>query len=171
MDSMDLEREKGITIQSAATFCDWIAPPPPSEISDGGLLGSAAEDSFAINIIDTPGHVDFTIEVERALRVLDGAVLVLCSVSGVQSQTITVDRQMRRYNVPRLAFINKMDRAGANPFRVVQQLRTKLRMNAAAVQVPIGAEADFAGVVDLVRMKAIYNEGTKGSVLLFSFCA
>ena len=168
---MDLEREKGITIQSAATFCDWIAPPPPSEISDGGLLGSAAEDSFAINIIDTPGHVDFTIEVERALRVLDGAVLVLCSVSGVQSQTITVDRQMRRYNVPRLAFINKMDRAGANPFRVVQQLRTKLRMNAAAVQVPIGAEADFAGVVDLVRMKAIYNEGTKGSVLLFSFCA
>lgn len=160
MDSMELEREKGITIQSAATFADWNAPPPPTELKEGD---NPERESFAFNIIDTPGHVDFTIEVERALRVLDGAVLVLCSVSGVQSQTITVDRQMRRYNVPRIAFINKMDRAGANPFRVVEQLRTKLRMPAAAVQVPIGTESDFGGVVDIVRMKAIYNEGEKGN--------
>ncbi|KAL7419735.1 Elongation factor G, mitochondrial [Cryptotrichosporon argae] len=163
MDSMELEREKGITIQSAATFCDWVAPPPPTEHAPDA---APDRENFAINIIDTPGHVDFTIEVERALRVLDGAVLVLCAVSGVQSQTITVDRQMRRYNVPRIAFINKMDRAGANPFRVVGQLRQKLRMNAAAVQVPIGAESDFGGVVDLVRMKAIYNEGTKGNQIV-----
>ncbi|KAK8844710.1 elongation factor G, mitochondrial [Kwoniella newhampshirensis] len=163
MDSMELEREKGITIQSAATFADWLAPKPPTELAQGEVLTSADKEKFAINIIDTPGHVDFTIEVERALRVLDGAVLVLCAVSGVQSQTITVDRQMRRYNVPRLAFINKMDRAGSNPFRVIQQLRGKLKMNAAAVQVPIGAEGDFGGVVDLVRMKAIYNEGVKGN--------
>ena len=161
MDSMELEREKGITIQSAATFCDWVAPPPPTETPAGGEINETRE-SFAINIIDTPGHVDFTIEVERALRVLDGAVLVLCAVSGVQSQTITVDRQMRRYNVPRLAFINKMDRAGANPFRVITQLREKLKQNAAAVQVPIGAEDNLRGVVDLVRMKAVYNEGVKG---------
>ena len=111
MDSMELEREKGITIQSAATFCDWVAPPPPTEFKTVDDLSAGEKDKFAINIIDTPGHVDFTIEVERALRVLDGAVLVLCAVSGVQSQTITVDRQMRRYNVPRLAFINKMDRS------------------------------------------------------------
>lgn len=108
MDSMELEREKGITIQSAATFADWLAPPPPNERKEGEPVGE--REKFAFNIIDTPGHVDFTIEVERALRVLDGAVLVLCAVSGVQSQTITVDRQMRRYNVPRVAFINKMDR-------------------------------------------------------------
>ncbi|WWD22737.1 elongation factor G, mitochondrial [Kwoniella shandongensis] len=163
MDSMELEREKGITIQSAATFADWLAPTPPTELAEGETLSSGEKEKFAINIIDTPGHVDFTIEVERALRVLDGAVLVLCAVSGVQSQTITVDRQMRRYNVPRLAFINKMDRAGSNPFRVIQQLRGKLKMNAAAVQVPIGSEGDFGGVVDLVRMKALYNEGVKGN--------
>ncbi|KAF8598739.1 putative MEF1-translation elongation factor G, mitochondrial [Ceratobasidium sp. AG-I] len=152
MDSMELEREKGITIQSAATFCDWNARDP--------VTGEAK--NYAINIIDTPGHVDFTIEVERALRVLDGAVLVLCAVSGVQSQTITVDRQMRRYNVPRVSFINKMDRAGANPARVVQQIRNKLRIPAALVQVPIGTESDFNGVVDLIRWKSIYNKGAKG---------
>src|SRR5690606_12665872 len=139
MDSMDLEREKGITIQSAATYCSWK--------------------DYHINLIDTPGHVDFTIEVERALRVLDGAILVLCGVAGVQSQSITVDRQMRRYNVPRLAFINKLDRTGSNPFRVIEQLREKLRLNAAAVQIPIGLEDQHKGVVDLVEMKAIYFKG------------
>jgi elongation factor G len=150
MDHMDLEREKGITIQSAATYCDWLKK------EDG------KERAYHINIIDTPGHIDFTIEVERALRVLDGAVLVLCAVSGVQSQTITVDRQMRRYNVPRVSFINKMDRIGANPWKVVDQINQKLRMPAAALQIPIGAEDEFKGVVDLLRMKAIYNEGPRG---------
>lgn len=150
MDSMDLEREKGITIQSAATFCDWI------KREDG------KDEKYHINLIDTPGHIDFTIEVERALRVLDGAVMILCAVSGVQSQTITVDRQMRRYNVPRISFINKMDRMGANPFKAVDQINHKLKIAAAAVQVPIGSEDEFKGVVDLVRMKAIYNEGDKG---------
>ncbi|KAJ1568042.1 Elongation factor G, mitochondrial [Cladochytrium tenue] len=142
MDSMELEREKGITIQSAATFTNW--------------------DGHFINIIDTPGHVDFTIEVERALRVLDSAVLVLCAVGGVQSQTITVDRQMKRYSIPRICFINKMDRAGANPARIVDQLRNKLRLHACAVQLPIGAEDRFEGVIDLVNMKAYYHEGPKG---------
>ena len=150
MDSMDLEREKGITIQSAATFCDWI------KREDG------KDEKYHINLIDTPGHIDFTIEVERALRVLDGAVMILCAVSGVQSQTITVDRQMRRYNVPRISFINKMDRMGANPFKAVDQINHKLKIAAAAVQVPIGSEDEFKGVVDLVGMKAIYNEGDKG---------
>ncbi|RDI77572.1 hypothetical protein Vi05172_g12456 [Venturia inaequalis] len=150
MDSMDLEREKGITIQSAATFCEWIKK------SEG------KEESYHINLIDTPGHIDFTIEVERALRVLDGAVMILCAVSGVQSQTITVDRQMRRYNIPRLSFINKMDRMGANPFKAIDQINHKLRIPAAAIQVPIGREDGFLGVVDLVRMKAIYFEGPKG---------
>ena len=143
MDSMDLEREKGITIQSAATFCKW-------------------KDSD-INIIDTPGHVDFTIEVERALRVLDGAILVLCSVGGVQSQSITVDRQMRRYNVPRLCFVNKCDRTGADPWRVLRQVQDKLKLNAAAVHIPIGLEENHAGVVDLVRMEAVTFHGPNGN--------
>lgn len=154
MDSMELEREKGITIQSAATFCDWV-----KKGEDG------KEQTYHLNLIDTPGHIDFTIEVERALRVLDGAVMILCAVSGVQSQTITVDRQMRRYNVPRISFINKMDRMGADPFRAIEQINTKLKLPAAAVQVPIGAEDEFEGVVDLIRMKAIYNQGSSGETI------
>ncbi|OJD19931.1 elongation factor G, mitochondrial [Emergomyces pasteurianus Ep9510] len=154
MDSMDLEREKGITIQSAATFCDWVK------------RENGKDEKYHINLIDTPGHIDFTIEVERALRVLDGAVLIACAVSGVQSQTMTVDRQMRRYNVPRISFVNKMDRMGANPFRTIEQINQKLKIAAAAVQVPIGAEDEFEGVVDLIRMKAIYNEGAKGEIVV-----
>lgn len=154
MDSMDLEREKGITIQSAATFCDWVK-------NENGQ-----DERYHINLIDTPGHIDFTIEVERALRVLDGAVMILCAVSGVQSQTITVDRQMRRYNVPRISFVNKMDRMGANPWKAVDQINQKLRIPAAALQVPIGREDNFQGVVDLIHMKAIYNEGTKGEIVV-----
>ncbi|KIY97191.1 elongation factor EF-G [Monoraphidium neglectum] len=146
MDHMELEREKGITIQSAATYCRWK--------------------DTQINIIDTPGHVDFTIEVERALRVLDGAVLLLCGVGGVQSQSITVDRQMRRYSVPRLVFVNKLDRVGADPWRVIQQGRDKLRLNAAAVQVPIGLEDFHEGVVDLVEGRAVRFGGKSGLEVL-----
>ncbi|MFZ5475434.1 MAG: elongation factor G [Myxococcota bacterium] len=149
MDSMDLERERGITIQSAATHCFW-----------SGFDRTRTE--HFINIIDTPGHVDFTIEVERALRVLDGAILVLCAVAGVQSQSLTVDRQMRRYNVPRLAFVNKCDRQGANPYRVRQQLKEKLGHNAVMLQLPIGLEEKHAGHVDLVEMKAYYYKGENG---------
>ena len=145
MDSMELERERGITISSAATFCTWK--------------------NHEINIIDTPGHVDFTIEVERALRVLDGAILVLCAVGGVQSQSITVDAQMKRYNVPCVAFINKCDRSGANPARVVEQLRTRLGHSAILMQLPLGLEANFQGVVDLVSMKAYYFDGPGGEIV------
>ena len=148
MDSMDLEREKGITIQSAATYAKW-------------------KDYF-INIIDTPGHVDFTVEVERALRVLDGAILVICSVSGVQSQTLTVDRQMKRYSVPRLAFINKCDRMGANPFKCIDGIRQQLKLPAAAVQIPIGLEDAHEGVVCLIEGKAIRFEGAKGTNVEYS---
>ncbi len=142
MDYMDLERERGITIASAATQVDW--------------------NDKVINIIDTPGHVDFTVEVERSLRVLDGAIMVLCSVGGVQSQSVTVDRQMKRYEVPRIAFINKMDRTGADPERVCVDIREKLRLNAIPLQLPIGAGEEFEGVVDLISMEEVTFDGGRG---------
>jgi elongation factor G len=148
MDGMELERERGITIQSASTQVQWK--------------------DYTINVIDTPGHVDFTIEVERSLRVLDGAILVLCSVGGVQSQSITVDRQLKRYHVPRIAFINKCDRTGANPLKVRMQLREKLGLNAYMMQLPIGLEDKIEGVVDLITMKAIYFEGEGGTEMRFA---
>ncbi|MCE5255591.1 MAG: elongation factor G [Spirochaetaceae bacterium] len=148
MDSMDLERERGITIQSAATCVQWK--------------------DYTINLIDTPGHVDFTIEVERSLRVLDGAILVLCAVAGVQSQSITVDRQLKRYHVPRLAFVNKCDRTGANPFKVKAQLQEKLGLNPAFVTIPIGLEDKLEGVIDLIQMRAVYFDGPNGEDIRYA---
>lgn len=150
MDWMEQEQERGITITSAATTCFWK-----------GMSRERPE--HRINIIDTPGHVDFTIEVERSLRVLDGACAVFCAVGGVEPQSETVWRQADKYGVPRIAFVNKMDRMGANFFRVVQQVKDRLGGNAVPIQVPIGAEEDFKGVVDLVQMKAVYwDEASRG---------
>ncbi len=145
MDSMDLERERGITIASAATYVTWM--------------------DHAVNVIDTPGHVDFTVEVERSLRVLDGAILVLCAVGGVQSQSLTVDRQMRRYQVPRIAFINKMDRTGANSQKVMEQMAEKLHVTPVPLQYPMGSEENFAGVIDLITMQAVYFDGDMGEIV------
>ena len=149
-DWMEQEQERGITITSAAVTTFWK-----------GMDGTLPE--YRFNVIDTPGHVDFTVEVERSMRVLDGAVMVYCAVGGVQPQSETVWRQANKYEVPRLAFVNKMDRQGANFFRVVEQMRTRLRANPVPVVVPIGAEDNFQGVVDLLKMKAIlWNDATQG---------
>ena len=147
MDHMDLERERGITITSAATQVTW--------------------NDYTVNLIDTPGHVDFTVEVERSLRVLDGAVLVLCAVGGVQSQSLTVDRQMKRYGIPRIAFINKMDRIGANSYKVIEQIKAKLGVIPLPLQIPMGKESDFAGVIDLLEMRAVYFDGENGETVRY----
>ena len=150
MDWMEQEQERGITITSAATTTFWK-----------GMDGSMPE--HRINIIDTPGHVDFTIEVERSMRVLDGACMVYCAVGGVQPQSETVWRQATKYKVPRLAFVNKMDRTGANFLKVYEQMRTRLKANPVPVVLPIGAEENFKGVVDLIKMKAIFwDEASQG---------
>jgi elongation factor G len=151
MDWMEQEQERGITITSAATTCFW-----------NGMDGQF--DDHRVNIIDTPGHVDFTIEVERSLKVLDGACAVFCAVGGVEPQSETVWRQANKYNVPRIGFVNKMDRAGADFLRVVEQVKTRLGANPVPMQIAIGAEDAFEGVVDLIRMKAIYwNEADQGA--------
>ena len=165
MDHMELEKEKGITITSAATTVNWHGYD-----KQGITFAEGDGKSIKINIIDTPGHVDFTVEVERSLRVLDGAILVLCSVSGVQAQSITVDRQMKRYSVPRLAFLNKMDRMGAGAEKGATELREKLNHNAVLMQIPIGAEENFAGVVDLITKQAIYFDGDNGENVRFEEC-
>lgn len=165
MDHMELEKEKGITITSAATTVHW-----EGYDKNGITYAEGDGKSIKINIIDTPGHVDFTVEVERSLRVLDGAILVLCSVSGVQAQSITVDRQMKRYNVPRLAFLNKMDRMGAGAEKGANELKEKLNHNAVLMQIPIGAEENFAGVVDLVTKKASYFDGDNGENIRIEDC-
>src|SRR6187431_2873363 len=147
MDYMELEKERGITITSAATTLKW--------------------EDHTINLIDTPGHVDFTVEVERSLRVLDGAVLVLCAVGGVQSQSMTVDRQMKRYHIPRLAFINKMDRTGARPFAIVEDVKEKLGVDCCLMQYPMGGGENFAGMIDLITQKAINFEGKDGEKVTY----
>ena len=157
MDHMELEKEKGITITSAATTVSW-----QGSLNEGLSDAEGDGKDIKINIIDTPGHVDFTVEVERSLRVLDGAILVLCSVAGVQAQSITVDRQMKRYQVPRLAFFNKMDRMGASADNAIKALKEKLNHNAVLCQIPIGAEENFQGIVDLISMKAYYFDGDNG---------
>lgn len=165
MDHMELEKEKGITITSAATTVWW-----KGFEGKGTTFAEGVDKETRVNIIDTPGHVDFTVEVERSLRVLDGAILVLCSVSGVQSQSITVDRQMKRYRVPRLAFLNKMDRMGANAFKGRDALAEKLGHNAVLMQIPIGAEDEFKGVVDLITRKAYFFDGDNGETVRIEDC-